>query len=114
ETVPDQVFDDADEVMLVDITTEALLARLQAGKVYMAEQVPLARQHFFRKGNLIALREIALRRTAERIHRDVRQYRHETYVEAIWRTAEGILVVVDTALAQDAAQALIRHGSRLS
>lgn len=114
ETVPDQVFDDADEVILVDITTEALLARLQAGKVYMSEQVPLARQHFFRKGNLIALREIALRRTAERIHKDVRQYRHETYVEAIWRTAEGILVVVDTTLTPNAAQALIRHGSRLS
>ena len=114
ETVPDQVFDDADEVILVDITTEELLVRLQAGKVYMAEQAALARQHFFRKGNLIALREIALRRTAERIHRDVRQYRHETYVDAIWRTAEGILVLVDMTSGLDSAQALVRHGSRLS
>lgn len=114
ETVPDQVFDDADEVILVDITTEELLARLQAGKVYIGEQAELARQHFFRKGNLIALREIALRRTAERIHRDVRQYRHEKYVDAIWRTAEGILVLVDIASGKTAAEGLVRHGSRLS
>lgn len=114
ETLPDQVFDDADEVILVDITTEALLGRLQAGKVYVPEQAKLARQHFFRQGNLIALRELALRRTAERIHQDVKQYRHEKYVDAIWRTAEGILVLVDTDISEAAAEGLVRHGSRLS
>ena len=114
ETLPDQVFDDADEVILVDITTEALLVRLQAGKVYVPEQARLARQHFFRQGNLIALRELALRRTAERIHQDVKQYRHEKYVDAIWRTAEGILVLVDTDASEAVAEDLIRHGSRLS
>src|SRR5882672_4474156 len=66
ETVPDRFFDRADEVVLVDLSAEELLTRLQAGKVYLPEQAERARQNFFRKGNLIALRELALRRTAER------------------------------------------------
>ena len=77
ETVPDTVLDDADEVILVDVTADELTARLKAGKVYLPQQAERAAQNFFRKGNLIALREIALRRTAEHVEDDVRSWRIE-------------------------------------
>jgi len=77
ETVPDHVFDTADEVVLVDLPTDDLLRRLKEGKVYMPEQAASAVQNFFRKGNLMALRELALRRTADRVDDDVRSYRRE-------------------------------------
>ena len=67
ETVPDKVFDAADEVVLVDLPPDELLQRLQAGKVYLPNQAERAIRNFFRKGNLIALRELALRRTADRV-----------------------------------------------
>ena len=72
ETVPDTVLDEADEVILVDVTPDELIARMKAGKVYLPQQAERAAQNFFRKGNLIALREIALRRTAEHVEDDVR------------------------------------------
>ena len=77
ETVPDTVLDGADEVVLVDLTPDELLQRLKAGKVYLPQQAERAAQNFFRKGNLIALRELALRRTADRVEDDVRSYRVE-------------------------------------
>ena len=77
ETVPDTVLDEADEVILVDVTPDELLTRLQAGKVYLPQQAERAAQNFFRKGNLMALREIALRRTAQCVEDDVRHYRVE-------------------------------------
>ena len=77
ETLPDTFFDRADEVMLVDIPADELLGRLKAGKVYLAEQAERASKNFFRKGNLIALRELALRRTADRVEEDVQSYRAE-------------------------------------
>ena len=77
ETVPDTVLDGADEIILVDVTPDELLARLSAGKVYLPQQAERAAQNFFRKGNLIALREIALRRTAEHVEDDVRTWRVE-------------------------------------
>jgi len=77
ETVPDTVLDEADEVVLVDVTPDELAARLAAGKVYLPQQAERAAQNFFRKGNLIALREIALRRTAEHVEDDVRGWRVE-------------------------------------
>jgi two-component system sensor histidine kinase KdpD len=76
ETVPDAVFDGADEVVLVDLPADELLRRLREGKVYLPEQARHAARNFFRKGNLIALRELALRRTADRVDDDVRAYRH--------------------------------------
>ena len=77
ETVPDTVLDGADEVVLVDVTPDELIGRLKAGKVYLPQQAERAAQNFFRKGNLIALREMALRRTAEHVEDDVRSYRVE-------------------------------------
>ncbi len=94
ETVPDSVFEQADEVELIDLPPDDLLQRLREGKVYMAAQAPEAVEHFFRKGNLIALRELALRRTAERVDAQMRVYRREHAIDAVWPTAERVLVCV--------------------
>ncbi len=94
ETVPDTVFDQADEVVLVDIPADELLARLKGGKVYQAQQAERASRNFFRKGNLIALRELALRRTADRVEGDVRAYRVEQSIGAIWKTGAALLACV--------------------
>ena len=94
ETVPDTVFDQADEVVLVDIPADELLARLKSGKVYQEQQAERAAQNFFRKGNLIALRELALRRTADRIGDDVRAYRVEKSIAAIWKTDAALLACI--------------------
>ena len=75
ETVPDRVFDRADEVTLVDLPAEELLDRMRDGKVYLPQQAERAVRNFFRKGNLIALRELALRRTADRVDAQMREYR---------------------------------------
>jgi two-component system sensor histidine kinase KdpD len=94
ETVPDTVFDRADEVVLVDITADELLARLKSGRVYQPTQAQHAANNFFRKGNLIALRELALRRTADRIEDDVRAYRVEQSIDTIWKTGAALLACV--------------------
>ena len=94
ETVPDSVFERADEVELIDLPPDDLLQRLRDGKVYMAAQAPEAVEHFFRKGNLIALRELALRRTAARVDAQMRVYRREHAIDKVWPTAERILVCV--------------------
>jgi two-component system sensor histidine kinase KdpD len=94
ETVPDTVFDEADEVVLVDIPADELLARLKSGKVYQEQHAERASKNFFRKGNLIALRELALRRTADRIEDDVRAYRVEKSIDAIWKTGASLLACV--------------------
>jgi two-component system sensor histidine kinase KdpD len=94
ETVPDTVFDEADEVVLVDLPADELLARLKGGKVYQEQQAERASKNFFRKGNLIALRELALRRTADRIEDDVRAYRVEKSIDAIWKTGAALLACV--------------------
>jgi two-component system sensor histidine kinase KdpD len=78
ETVPDSVIDHADELVLIDVSPDELTKRLRAGKVYMPQQAERAAQNFFRKGNLIALREIALRRTAERVSDDRINWRVQT------------------------------------
>jgi two-component system, OmpR family, sensor histidine kinase KdpD len=94
ETVPDSVFEQADEVELIDLPPDDLLQRFRDGKVYMAAQAQEAVEHFFRKGNLIALRELALRRTAARVDAQMRVYRREHAIEKVWPTAERILVCV--------------------
>jgi len=91
ETVPDTVLESADEIILVDVTPDELMARLKAGKVYLPQQAERAAQNFFRKGNLIALREIALRRTAEHVEDDVRSYRVEQSIAPVWNT-EGVIL----------------------
>ena len=75
ETVPDDVFNRADELTLIDLPPEDLLERLEQGKVYIPSQAARALENFFRKENLVAPREMALRRTAERVHADVQTAR---------------------------------------
>jgi two-component system, OmpR family, sensor histidine kinase KdpD len=94
ETVPDSIFEQADEVELIDLPPDDLLQRFREGKVYMPAQAQEAVENFFRKGNLIALRELALRRTAARVDAQMRLYRREHAIEKIWPTAERILVCV--------------------
>jgi two-component system sensor histidine kinase KdpD len=94
ETLPDTVFDHAEEVVLVDVPADELLARLKVGKVYGLQQAERASKNFFRKGNLIALRELALRRTADRIGDDVQAYRIEKSISAVWKTDAALLALV--------------------
>ncbi|MFN9114084.1 MAG: universal stress protein, partial [Bacteroidota bacterium] len=95
ETVPDAVFDKADEISLVDIPTEDLLKRLKEGKVYIApEAKKRAAQNFFKKSNLIALRELALRRTAERVDAQMDDYKSQGGMSQAWSGADRILVCI--------------------
>jgi two-component system, OmpR family, sensor histidine kinase KdpD len=94
ETLPDTFFDRADEVVLVDTPADELIARLKAGKVYGAVQAERAAANFFRKGNLMALRELALRRTADRVEDDVQAYRVDRSIGRVWKTGAAILCCV--------------------
>ncbi|MEX5746419.1 DUF4118 domain-containing protein [Massilia sp. X63] len=111
ETVPDTVFDAADEVVLVDLPADELIARLKGGKVYAAQQAERAARNFFRKGNLIALRELALRRTADRIEDDVRAYRVEQSIDTVWKTGGALLACVGPAAG---GEHVVRSSARLA
>jgi two-component system, OmpR family, sensor histidine kinase KdpD len=111
ETVPDTFFDDADDVVLVDIPADELLARLKAGKVYMPDQIEGAAGNFFRKGNLMALRELALRRTADRVEDDVQAYRTDQSIQRIWKTEASLLCCVGPDPGSDH---LVRSAARLA
>ncbi len=94
ETIPDFMLELADTIELIDIPPEDLLKRLQEGKVYIPEQASLATEHFFRKGNLSALRELALRITAERVEAQVLLYRQDLGIKHVWPTKVKLLVCV--------------------
>lgn len=94
ETVPDRIFDRADDLELVDISPEELVGRLQAGKVYIPEQAQRAIRSFFQKANLAALRELSLRHAAQRVHTDVEFARRQRDVTQPWATTDRLLVCV--------------------
>ena len=94
ETVPDSMLELADTIELIDLPPEDLLKRLQEGKVYIPEQASLAVEHFFRKDNLSALRELALRITAERVEAQVLSYRQDLGIKHVWPTKVKLLVCV--------------------
>ena len=94
ETIPDAVFARADDVALIDLPPDELLVRLRQGKVYVPQQAAYALEKFFRKDNLVALREIALRQTADRIHEDVELARRGAAANVPWPTYERLLVCV--------------------
>jgi len=94
ETVPDAVFDTAYEVRVVDLPVDELLERLHEGKVYVPAQAARAVDNFFKEGNLIALRELALRRTAERVEAKMRGYKAAHGIEESWHAGERILVCI--------------------
>ncbi|WP_413519779.1 DUF4118 domain-containing protein [Psychrobacter glacincola] len=111
ETLPDWFFDQANEVVLVDLPADELLARLHEGKVYIPSQAKHAINNFFRKGNLIALRELALRRTADLVDADMQDYRNQARISPIWNTADQLLVGISTGAHSER---LIRHAARLA
>jgi two-component system sensor histidine kinase KdpD len=94
ETIPDSVLELADEVELVDLPPEELLQRLKEGKVYIPEQAREAVRNFFRKGNLIALRELALRRTADRVDVQMRVYMRDHAIPKTWPVTERLMVTI--------------------
>lgn len=111
ETIPDSMLEMADTVELVDLPPEDLLKRLQEGKVYFPKQAELAAENFFRKGNLIALRELALRTTAERVGSQVLLYRQGQGIKHVWPVKEKLLVCVGSS---EQSTRLIRAARRLA
>jgi two-component system, OmpR family, sensor histidine kinase KdpD len=111
ETVPDKVFDGADEVELVDLPPDELLDRLNEGKVYVDEKIRHALTSFFRKGNLIALRQLALRATADRVDAAMQEYRRNHAIRETWAAGERILVCVGP---DPLAERLIRAARRMA
>lgn len=111
ETVPDPFFDAADEVVLVDLPPDDLRQRLNEGKVYLAGQAERAIENFFRKGNLIALRELALRRTADRVDEQMRAWRDTQGQEKVWHTRDAILLCVGH---HTGSEKLVRTAARLA
>ncbi len=94
ETIPDRVIDEANELELVDLPPEELLTRLREGKVYVPDQAARAIQDFFRKGNLTALREMTMRRAAERVDDQMRSYMQNQAIAGPWAAAERLLVCI--------------------
>jgi len=111
ETVPDPFFDAADEVVLVDLPPDDLRQRLKEGKVYIGEGAERAIENFFRKGNLIALRELALRRTADRVDDQMRAWRDTQGREKVWHTRDAILLCIGD---NSGSEKLVRSAARLA
>jgi two-component system sensor histidine kinase KdpD len=111
ETVPDRILEEAAEVRLIDLPTDALLERLQEGRVYRPEQAERAAESFFRKGNLIALRELALRCVAERVDADMRLYKTEHGIDRVWPATERVVVCVS---ASPSSARLVRAARRMA
>ena len=111
ETVPDKVIEKADDIVVVDLPPEELIQRLKEGKVYLPENARRAIDQFFRPSNLTALRELALRRTADRVDEQMLAQLRQQGIEGPWPTAERILVCVGT----DAiSETVIRTAARLA
>ena len=114
ETVPDRIIDAADEVELVDLTPADLMERLREGKVYVREQAQRALRHYFSPGNLTALRELALRRTAERVDDQMLSYMREHAIAGPWAAGERVIVCLDpSAAAANAVRAAKRTADGL-
>jgi len=114
ETVPDSLVDRADEIELVDLPPDELLQRLKEGKVYVPAQAERAMESFFKKGNLLALRELALRRTAERVDAQGLEWQRRAGVAEPWRARERVLVAVGPAPSSaDVIRAAYRLAARL-
>jgi two-component system sensor histidine kinase KdpD len=111
ETLPDTFFETADEVELIDLSADELLKRLKEGKVYIPQQIERALDNFFKKGNLIALRELALRQTADRVDAQMREYREEKAIAPVWAAGERIAVSIGSS---DRGERLIRSAKRLA
>jgi two-component system sensor histidine kinase KdpD len=111
ETVPDSVFDRADAIELVDLTPDDLIERLKEGKVYVPQQAERALKHYFSPGNLTALRELALRRTADRVDEQLLTHMQAHAIPGPWAAGERILVCVSE---DPRAAGLVRYAKRLA
>jgi two-component system, OmpR family, sensor histidine kinase KdpD len=111
ETLPDRILDEAGEVVLVDVTPDALINRLKRGVIYQPEKIDQALSSFFRRGNLVALRELSLRKTAEEVDDDLEEFIAAHDVDKTWGAVDRILVAV-TPRKQSAK--LVRRGYQLA
>jgi two-component system sensor histidine kinase KdpD len=111
ETVPDSILDRADDVELVDLTPEDLLQRMKEGKVYFPDAAERAQNNFFVPANLTALRELALRRTAQRVDAQMVNYMRAHAIQGPWEAGERVLVCVDE---RPGSAALVRYTRRLA
>ena len=111
ETVPDSILDRADDVELVDLTPDDLIKRLKEGKVYLPEAAERAQRNYFMPGNLAALRELALRRTAQRVDAQMLNYMQAHAISGPWEASERVLVCVSEHPGQ---QMLVRYARRLA
>jgi len=111
ETVPDRMIDDASEIEVIDLPPDELLTRLQEGKVYIPDQAARAIQDFFRKGNLTALREMSLRRAAERVDGQMRSYMRTRAIAGVWPATDRLLVCISPS---PLAEKLVRAARRLA
>jgi two-component system, OmpR family, sensor histidine kinase KdpD len=111
ETVPDSVLDEADDIEVIDLSPEDLIKRLHEGKVYVPQQAERAVRHFFSTGNLTALRELALRRTAQRVDEQLLSHMREHAISGPWPAGERLLVCVSEA---PSTAGLIRYARRVA
>jgi two-component system sensor histidine kinase KdpD len=111
ETVPDSIVEHANEIELIDLAPEELLKRLAEGKVYTGERAELAAQHFFRQGNLTALREMALRLTAEQVDHQLQDYMQVKHIAGPWKSGERLMVAIS---ASPLSERLVRWTRRMA
>src|SRR6516225_683227 len=111
ETVPDSIIDRADEVEVIDLTPEDLAQRLQEGKVYLPQQAERAIRNYFKPGNLTALRELALRRTAQRVDEQMVDYMRAHAIQGPWEAGDRVLVCVNE---RKGVAALVRYARRMA
>ncbi len=111
ETVPDSIIDRADDIEVIDLTPQDLIQRLNDGKVYVPHQAERAVKHYFQPGNLAALRELALRRTAQRVDDQMVDYMRSNAISGPWGASERVLVHVD---GEPGSAALVRQARRIA
>lgn len=111
ETIPDKIVEEADEVVVIDITPTALQNRLKGGYIYKYENVARSLKNFFRLGNLNALREIALRQTAEEVDEELEEYKKEHGIKENWHIIERVMVCISPS---PTSKKLIRRGARIA
>ena len=111
ETVPDSILDRADDIEVIDLSPADLIQRLHEGKVYVPHQAERAVRHYFKPGNLTALRELALRRTAQRVDEQMLSYMRQHAIRGPWAAGERVLVCVSE---DPACAALVRYAKRLA
>jgi len=111
ETLPDSFLDKADEIEVIDLTPADLIERLKEGKVYVRDQAQRALKHYFQPGNLTALRELALRRTAQRVDDQMLSYMREHAISGPWAAGERIMVCISEAANTPG---LIRYARRVA